>query len=1073
MESAAMGKRKQGVRDSASAYPAAPSHRVVFRTPGGGSDPARLRQTTLRLSLAIAAALLMAAIAAGPAQAVDTGHSFSYSFKPTGTAALGSSVPAVEVDNSAGPSAGDIYVADPNNDRVSKFDANGDFILMFGDEVNATTGGDVCTAASGNTCKAGTQGSTPQHVSNPQYLAVDFSAGASAGDVYVAETFPHVVRKFDENGNLETSWDGDGLLNGATAPGGPFNELHGIDTDSSGRLLVSWTQFGSGDNVFKFNQDGTYSSQFVTSTGDSGPGFAWTPGYVFRMRPCCEPVLRRSSEANGSGTVTISKDPWDLRFPRGLTADPSTGAVYQVMEDCCAPPLETPLIWEWQFDGSGQPLDAAGNPCPVTLTASGPGCEPTNDFGSDLLTRGNFAPGGIGVNSATDTVYVVDTNKRTVNGFVGSPAPIAFTEGPVGRYEVSGTAKPDGAGEIVECYFEFGETIDYGSKEECSPTPVGYNSDQAVTAELPGLNGDGQHTYHYRLVATNAAGATALGEDKTFRPQYVTGLETLPADNLQRTAATLKAEFDDIGEETKYYFEWGETTSYTDKSAVPPGPVAGSTSLSFDISGLKAQTTYHYRVVAENSLGITYGDDVTFKTLNAVQNLTTLAANPVERKSATLRASYVGDGTPTTWKFEWGKTNSYGNSTTVQGPESPSGSKEISIPLTGLDLETTYHFRVSATNGLDTTVGGDQSFTTFPAVSGLMTKPATEIGQDSITLNGEFVGNGEATNYYFEYGLTSAYGKVSHAAPGADAGSPTGATPLSAEIADYEAYETYHYRIVASNPFGVSYGSDMTFTALPAPLPTISGQAASNIDSTGATLEADINPNRWATVYTFEYGPSSEYGKSTEISSVIGEDQFFHPVQEEISNLAPGSVYHFRVVAINFTGTAYGPDQTFATPAAPEINLATASSIGESSARLSASVNPKSTPTGVRFEYGPTAAYGSSTATIPVGSGFTPQNVGADIGSLAGGTTYHFRVVAQNEHGTTVGSDQTFTTLPSSSVPQIAPTPEGCRKGFVKRSGKCVRKRCRKGFVKKRGKCVRKQKNRNSKRNRSANGRNG
>ena len=958
-----------------------------------GVGPRAFSSTARRfatLSAGVVAAVFLS-FGVSTASAVDTGHSYSYSFKPTGTAALGTYIPAVEVDNSAGPSAGDIYVSDYYNHRISKFNANGDFVLMFGNEVNATTGGDVCTAASGDTCKAGTEGSTAEHVSYPAYLAVDSSAGPSSGDVYVAETFPSVIKKFDENGNLEASWDGDGMLNGESAPGGPINELTGIDTDSSGRLLVSWVGSYPGlePKLFKFNQDGTYSAQFVTAEGDIGAGFAWTPSYVFRMHGCCQPTLRRSSEANGTGTVTVSKNPYPEptydRYPRALTADPSTGAVYQVMEDCCSPPLDPPVIWEWKFNGSGQPLDAAGTPCPTTLTLNGPGCNPTNEFGSEILTRGESSPGGIGVNSATDTVYVVDASRGTVNGFVGAPAPIALTGDPVGRYEVSGTAKPDGAGEIVGCFFEFGETTAYGSKQECSPGPIAYNSDQAVSADLPGLNGDGQHTYHYRLVVRNAAGATSLGSDKTFRPQYVTGLKTLSAENLQRKSATLKAQFDDIGQETKYYFQWGESTSYSDKSAAPPGPVAGSTSLSFDVAGLKAQTTYHYRVVAENSLGVTYGDDVTFNTLNAVQSLTTIAANPVERRSAMLKASYVGDGTQTTWKFEWGKTNSYGNSTTVQGPESPSGSKEVSLQLTGLELETTYHFRVSATNELGTTVGGDQSFTTLPAVPGLVTKPATEISQDGITLNAEFVGNGEATNYYFEYGLTGAYGKVTSTAPGNDAGSPTGAKPLSAEITDFEAYETYHYRIVATNPFGVSYGSDMTVTALPAPLPTISGQEASGIGPTEATLEAEINPNRWATVYTFEYGPNSAYGESTEISSTIGNDQSFHFVQRKISNLAPASVYHFRVVAINFTGTSYGPDQTFATPGAPEIILATASSIGESSARLSASVNPNASPTGVHFEYGPTAGYGSSTAPISVGSGSTAQSMGAEIGGLAGG----------------------------------------------------------------------------------------
>jgi len=54
--------------------------------------------------------------------------------------------------------AGDVYVADSENFRIQKFDSEGNFILAFGDEVNETTGGDVCTAASGHVCGRGTAG---------------------------------------------------------------------------------------------------------------------------------------------------------------------------------------------------------------------------------------------------------------------------------------------------------------------------------------------------------------------------------------------------------------------------------------------------------------------------------------------------------------------------------------------------------------------------------------------------------------------------------------------------------------------------------------------------------------------------------------------------------------------------------------------------------------------------------------------------------------------------------------------------------------------------------------------------
>ena len=162
------------------------------------------------------------------------------------------------------------------------------------------------------------------------------------------------------------------------------------------------------------------------------------------------------------------------------------------------------------------------------------------------------------------------------------------------------------------------------------------------------------------------------------------------------------------------------------------------------------------------------------------------------------------------------------------------------------------------------------------------------------------------------------------------------------------------------------------------------------------------------------------------------------------------------MVAINFTGTTNGPDQTFITPDAPTIGLTFFSAVGQSTAHLGARVAGNTKPTDVRFEYGTSPAYGASTAPVPVGSDLFANETGADVGGLAPGTTYHFRAVATNSIGTTYGPDQTFTTVPKPEAVTTTPNPE-CRKGFVARRGKCVRRKCKKGFVKKRGKCVKRK----------------
>jgi hypothetical protein len=66
--------------------------------------------------------------------------------------------------------------------------------------------------------------------------------------------------------------------------------------------------------------------------------------------------------------------------------------------------------------------------------------------------------------------------------------------------------------------------------------------------------------------------------------------------------------------------------------------------------------------------------------------------------------------------------------------------------------------------------------------------------------------------------------------------------------------------------------------------------------------------------------------------------------------------------------------------------------------------------TSYHFEFGPTPAYGSSTPSQDAGAGNSAATVSATVSDLAPGTTYHYRLVASNGDGTSVGADRTFST---------------------------------------------------------------
>lgn len=285
------------------------------------------------------------------------------------------------------------------------------------------------------------------------------------------------------------------------------------------------------------------------------------------------------------------------------------------------------------------------------------------------------------------------------------------------------------------------------------------------------------------------------------------------------------------------------------------------------------------------------------------------------------KVGLAGAGNVTDCVVEYGTTTAY-SSPPVKCTPDASGAPfisetEVSAHLTGLSKETLYHYRISATNSNATTQGVDGTFTTHN-VAGVTTDDATAVTQSSATLNGTFTGNGDATSVSFQWGASTSYGFETPSLP---VGAPNGVAHVSVPLEGLAVYTpdagTYHYRLVASNSSGTSFGADRVFSTEPPLPPAISNANFSALTETAATLSADVNPGNGATSVTFEYGPGSEYGNVAFAPGSIGSDDTDHPVTAELGGLTPGTTYHFRVVASNFGGTSHGLDQTFRTASSP------------------------------------------------------------------------------------------------------------------------------------------------------------
>lgn len=99
--------------------------------------------------------------------------------------------------------------------------------------------------------------------------------------------------------------------------------------------------------------------------------------------------------------------------------------------------------------------------------------------------------------------------------------------------------------------------------------------------------------------------------------------------------------------------------------------------------------------------------------------------------------------------------------------------------------------------------------------------------------------------------------------------------------------------------------------------PVVTTGSASAVTETGATLNGTVNPSEQETDYFFEYGTTTAYGQHTpEVSA--GSGTFPLAKSAVVSELTLGTIYHFRLVAKNATGTSRGLDRTFKTTGGSE-----------------------------------------------------------------------------------------------------------------------------------------------------------
>jgi len=266
-----------------------------------------------------------------------------------------------------------------------------------------------------------------------------------------------------------------------------------------------------------------------------------------------------------------------------------------------------------------------------------------------------------------------------------------------------------------------------------------------------------------------------------------------------------------------------------------------------------------------------------------------------------------------------------------------------------------------------------------PAVS---TGSASKIGDTSATLGGSVNPQGTKTTYQFEYGLTTQYGVLTKPA---SAGSGGKAVAVTAGIGGLIPGTTYHYKLLATNKYGESAGTDRTFKTAGHSPPEAATGPASQVHEFGATVTGTVNPNGQATIWEFQFGPTIAYGYSTNPSTLPASNTT-SVVSTTLTTLEPGVTIHYRLLALHGTTViSTGLDSAFFTlpdPApVPRVTASTTPRRAKHAPYVLTTNGSVGVPSSVPSAL---ACFGNATITYLVGS----RQVGSTSASLLGTCTY-------------------------------------------------------------------------------------